>query len=160
LAESTTREDLYILLEELSQHKLVIVSDGLCNHLAWADGVVFKGPLYDREVLFALRVNTAAYIHGHSVGGTNPSLIEAVGAGNLVFAFDVPFNREVLEEYGKYFSDCVDLQELFHKFEAGTLDLDSENQVQFYNKILQKKYNWDVIGSSYHDAFRELELGT
>ncbi|WP_181703826.1 DUF1972 domain-containing protein [Chthonobacter albigriseus] len=55
--------------------------------------VVFPGAIYDRTVLRALRSHCRAYIHGHTVGGTNPSLVEAVGAGNAVIAHDNHFNR-------------------------------------------------------------------
>ena len=54
------------------------------------------GSLWDQQVLDALYANCAAYLHGHSVGGTNPSLLRAMGAGTPVVAIDVAFNREVL----------------------------------------------------------------
>lgn len=61
------------------------------------------GTVYDREKLTCLRSHAFAYMHGHSVGGTNPSLLEAMGCGNLVFAHDNPFNRETLGSCGLFF---------------------------------------------------------
>jgi glycosyltransferase involved in cell wall biosynthesis len=70
--------------------------------------VVFTGPIYDKPSLAALRFHSLAYLHGHQVGGTNPSLVEALGAGNAVIAHDNTFNRWVAGEAGLYFSDAVD----------------------------------------------------
>lgn len=61
------------------------------------------GSIYEEKVLDALRANCFAYIHGHEVGGTNPSLVEALGYGNAIIAFDVPFNREVAGDAAVYF---------------------------------------------------------
>ncbi len=73
-------------------------------------GVVFLGALYDRVVLDALRYHCLGYLHGHRVGGTNPSLVEAMSAGNAVIAHDNPYNRWVAGEGALYFrsSDDVD----------------------------------------------------
>jgi glycosyltransferase involved in cell wall biosynthesis len=65
--------------------------------------VRFVGAIYDKSVVQALRFHSAAYVHGHQVGGTNPSLVEALGAGNAVIAHDNRFNRWVLGEGALYF---------------------------------------------------------
>jgi glycosyltransferase involved in cell wall biosynthesis len=70
--------------------------------------VVFAGAIYDREVVAALRCHAALYLHGHQVGGTNPSLVEALGAGNAVLAHDNRFNRWVAGPAGAYFSGIED----------------------------------------------------
>jgi len=72
---------------------------------AASDEIVFPGAVYDRADVHALRFFSLAYVHGHQVGGTNPSLVEALGAGNAVVAHDNPFNRWVAGEAGRYFSD-------------------------------------------------------
>jgi glycosyltransferase involved in cell wall biosynthesis len=72
--------------------------------------VVMPGPIYDKEVLAALRFYSVAYLHGHQVGGTNPSLVEALGAGNAVIAHDNSFNRWVAGDAGLYFLNEPDLQ--------------------------------------------------
>jgi glycosyltransferase involved in cell wall biosynthesis len=66
--------------------------------------VIFPGAIYDPHVLRALRFHAAAYCHGHSVGGTNPSLVEALAAGNAVIAHDNPYNRWVAGQAQLYFA--------------------------------------------------------
>ncbi len=68
--------------------------------------VQFVGAIYDRATVQALRYFCTAYIHGHQVGGTNPSLVEALGAGNAVVAHDNRFNRWVAGAGARYFSDA------------------------------------------------------
>jgi glycosyltransferase involved in cell wall biosynthesis len=65
--------------------------------------VRFLGAIYDKPVVQALRFHSAAYVHGHRVGGTNPSLVEALGAGNAVIAHDNRFNRWVAGPGARYF---------------------------------------------------------
>lgn len=67
--------------------------------------VAFPGAIYEKTVVQALRFHARAYLHGHQVGGTNPSLVEALGAGNAVIAHDNPFNRWVAGPDQLYFSD-------------------------------------------------------
>lgn len=67
------------------------------------------GTVYDRVKLTCLRYHSFAYLHGHSVGGTNPSLLEAMGCGNLIIAHDNSFNRETLGACGIYFSNVSEL---------------------------------------------------
>jgi glycosyltransferase involved in cell wall biosynthesis len=68
--------------------------------------VRFVGAIYDKTVVQALRFHSAAYVHGHQVGGTNPSLVEALGAGNAVIAHDNRFNRWVVGEGAMYFNSA------------------------------------------------------
>jgi glycosyltransferase involved in cell wall biosynthesis len=67
--------------------------------------VRFLGAIYDKPVIQALRAHSLAYVHGHRVGGTNPSLVEALGAGNAVIAHDNRFNRWVAADAAHYFAD-------------------------------------------------------
>lgn len=74
---------------------------------AASDEVVFAGAVYQPQVTQALRLHAVAYLHGHTVGGTNPSLVEALGCGNPVIAHDNKYNRGVAEDAGLYFVDHV-----------------------------------------------------
>jgi len=74
---------------------------------AASDEVIFPGAIYDLATLAALRLHGQAYLHGHRVGGTNPSLLEAMGAGNAVIAHDNKFNRWVAGAGALYFSDTA-----------------------------------------------------
>lgn len=82
--------------ETIAYHRAVMA--------AASDEVKFVGAIYDKALVQALRFHSAAYVHGHQVGGTNPSLVEALGAGNAVIAHDNRFNRWVAGEGALYFS--------------------------------------------------------
>ena len=75
---------------------------------AASDEVVFPGAIFDQAVVGALRVFTCVYVHGHQVGGTNPSLVEAMAAPAPVLARDNRFNRWVAGEGARYFTDETD----------------------------------------------------
>lgn len=81
-------------------HKLVLRAGG--------PEVRFLGPIYDKDVIAALRYHSRFYIHGHRVGGTNPSLVEALGAGCAILCHDNRFNRWVAGDGARYFSDADD----------------------------------------------------
>jgi glycosyltransferase involved in cell wall biosynthesis len=82
---------------------------------AASDEVVFLGAVYDKARVEALRFHSLVYLHGHQVGGTNPSLVEALGAGNAVIAHDNRFNRWVAGEGARYFSTADDLVEVLQQ---------------------------------------------
>ena len=71
---------------------------------AASDEVVFPGAVYETELIRSLRYYARFYLHGHKVGGTNPSLVEALGAGSAIIAHDNPFNRWVAGSENRYFS--------------------------------------------------------
>jgi rhamnosyltransferase len=88
--------------------------------------VVFLGGIYDRRLLMAIRRYCYAYIHGHEVGGTNPSLVEALSCNNAVLALNTPFNIEVLGDAGLYFGkDPADLKRQIKYLEANNIIIDS-----------------------------------
>ena len=78
---------------------------------AASDEVIFPGAIFDKCVVQALRFHARAYMHGHTVGGTNPSLVEALWAGSPVIAHDNPFNRWTAADAGLYFSDAGECEE-------------------------------------------------
>ncbi|MGH9606785.1 MAG: DUF1972 domain-containing protein [Terracidiphilus sp.] len=77
----------------------------------------FLGTIFDRRKLQALRFHCQVYLHGHSVGGTNPSLLEAMGCGNLIVAHNNCFNRETLGNYGLFFENVNELIGIVNSFE-------------------------------------------
>src|SRR5713101_3173416 len=88
-----------------------------------SDRVLFTGPVYDTARVQALRFFCRAYLHGHSVGGTNPSLLEAMGCGNVVIANDNPFNREVLGGSGLFFSTTKEVSAGIDSVDSGKADI-------------------------------------
>ena len=112
----------------------------------------FIGPVYDGDELQALRYHCRAYIHGHSVGGTNPSLLEAMGCSNLIIAHDNRFNREVLQDAGLYFLTPQDICSTIGNIDSGLIDVDGF-QTSAKNRALLF-YSWDRITTSYEQLFR------
>ncbi len=74
-----------------------------------SDEVLFAGPIYDRAKVEAIRFHAAFHLHGHTVGGTNPSLVEALAAGNPILAHDNPYNRWVARDAALYFTTPDDI---------------------------------------------------
>ena len=81
-------------------------------------GVRVGGPIYDRNLLFLLRRNACSYVHGHTVGGINPAILESLSTGTPVLARDTIYNREVLEDAGRYFDGRESLSSLLAEVEA------------------------------------------
>lgn len=82
-----------------------------------SDEVVFLGSIYEKGVVDALRFHAAGYLHGHTVGGTNPSLVEALAAGNPVIAHDNSYNRWVAEDAAVYFTSEADVADHLDYFQ-------------------------------------------
>lgn len=80
---------------------------------AASEDVIFPGGIYDAATVGAIRYYAALYVHGHSVGGTNPSLVEAMGAGASVLAHNNPFNQWVAGPGAHYFSSDIDCAQAF-----------------------------------------------
>jgi glycosyltransferase involved in cell wall biosynthesis len=111
------------------------------------EGIRFIGPVYDAAALTALRRGAWAYLHGHSVGGTNPSLLEAMACANFVIAHDNPFNREVLGEHALYFSTPSDLSTLLQGFSS--LNHTRSRHQQAVSNRVQTAYSWSSVIGAY-----------
>jgi glycosyltransferase involved in cell wall biosynthesis len=112
-----------------------------------SDRIRFAGTLFDRDRLNALRYYARAYFHGHSVGGTNPSLLEAMACSNLVIAHDNPFNREVLGDSGLHWSTCDDLASIVSAVDG--LRVNAEVRGRKASEIVRSRYQWDHIADVY-----------
>lgn len=113
------------------------------------DAVRCLGAVYDPEVLGALRKHCAAYLHGHTVGGTNPSLLEAMGAGAYCIAHDNPYNRETLGETGAYFRGTRDLAARLDRL-VGTGE-DAAHAGRQARRRAEQHYHWGGIARAYLD---------
>lgn len=113
------------------------------------------GGVWDQQLLDQLYTGALIYHHGHSVGGTNPSLLRAIGAGTAVDAFDVSFNREVLGEAGRYWSDADDVAGLVDSAEA-----DPAAQLERGARSLERArlYDWDEVADRYEALARRLAV--
>jgi len=120
--------------------------------------VRFLGHVSNEEHVKELHCNAYAYVHGHSMGGTNPSLLKALGCGNCVVALRTPFNEEVLRDYGIFFER--DASDLAAKLEH----LDANPQVaEAYRRRaperIRQAYTWDKITDQYQELFLQLAAG-
>lgn len=107
-------------------------------------------PIYDQTILDQLRSNCKVYVHGHSAGGTNPSLVEAMFLGLPILAFDVEYNRETTANQALgYFQDTEQLSKLIVGLEKHTLAASGKEM----NGIAQHRYTWKIITEKYKSVF-------
>lgn len=116
----------------------------------------FVGAIYEQEKLLALRYYCAAYFHGHSVGGTNPSLLEAMGCGNLIIAHDNVFNREVIGEIGMYFQSETDIPALVDAVENYDVSTRSKLSASSMARI-KAFYTWELIVEKYTNLLTQTD---
>jgi len=113
-----------------------------------SERVRLLGGVYDTAKLHSLRVHAAAYLHGHSVGGTNPSLLEALACGSPVIAHDNPFNREVAQGVADYFQTPAQLAQCLQRLAARSRD-DLASLRQGARDIIASRYTWDGVTEAY-----------
>lgn len=115
--------------------------------------IKFVGTVYDQELLMKIRENAYAYFHGHEVGGTNPSLLEALGCTDMNLLLDVGFNREVAEEAALYWTKRPgDLAKLIDKADQLTASQIAELGVRATQRI-KDAYSWQFIADEYEKLF-------
>jgi len=116
--------------------------------------IIFTGGIYDLKQLNNLRYFSTYYFHGHSVGGTNPSLLEAMASKSFIIAHGNEFNEAILEEDAFYFTDSTSLATLLNK---PVIDAQSRTKAIENNfRKVQNIYNWDLIADQYEELFRKL----
>jgi glycosyltransferase involved in cell wall biosynthesis len=120
------------------------------------DRIRFLGGIYDKELLDQLYGNCRTYIHGHSVGGTNPSLLRAMGAGAPVLAFDCEFNREVTDNQALFWSSADQLTQLFDDIADGELDEDLASFSASGQQRVAEHYQWDAVTDAYEGVIQRM----
>jgi glycosyltransferase involved in cell wall biosynthesis len=119
--------------------------------------ILFPGAVWDQELLNALYHHAFTYLHGHSVGGTNPSLLRAIGAGTHVIHYDVDFNSEIVGRHGHAFLEPADVAVAVEDAEA------RPEQVLANGAALREeaaaRFDWDVVAADYLRLARRLEAG-
>lgn len=150
---SSTRRKLLLVgpcisPEYLSRLKLLVNKD---------PRIILAGPIYDPTIKMMLRWNCAAYLHGHMVGGTNPSLLEALSAGNVIIGTDVEFNREVIGDDKKlpalYFQpDPLSIAKAIDRADPELMSLRERARVWGPARI-REAYNWPDIIKGYESLF-------
>ncbi len=114
---------------------------------AAGDNTIFPGAIYDEKVVQALRHHTRLYVHGHQVGGTNPSLVEALGCGSPVLAHDNQFNRWVAQNAAEFFDGS---EQCLHQL---NILLDDNNKISSMRKASYDRHHaaftWDQVFAEY-----------
>ena len=100
-----------------------------------------------------IRENAYAYIHGHEVGGTNPSLLEGLSSTNLNLVYGVKFNKEVARDAALYWKKKEgNLELLINRVES--LDIIKKSELgNLAKEYIQKNYNWDDVANNYIKTF-------
>jgi glycosyltransferase involved in cell wall biosynthesis len=112
-----------------------------------SDEVVFVGSIYDKAEVEALRFHSAMYLHGHTVGGTNPSLVEAMAAGNPVLAHDNPYNRWVAQDGAVYFTTEDDVARHLDELLASPTRLEQMRSASLSR--YESEFTWERVAGQY-----------
>ena len=142
-----------------TKRKLVVVGPVMGTRfvqklLKMSNGQVrFVGGVYNKAALNTLRKESFAYIHGHEVGGTNPSLLESMAAGSPIIALDVPFNKEVAENAALYFRDDKELAQRIRWLENNPLRCRTMGTQA--RAIALREYSAEKVVNGYAEAIRK-----
>lgn len=150
-----------LILNAFSQTDFPLVFVGNWNRSAYGKNVREKyrhnknmkllDAIYDQEQLDSLRSNCSLYVHGHSVGGTNPSLVEAMNLGLACIVFDVDYNRETTENKAIYFNDVQGLLSQIDSLRADPSLAEAVKEDML--KISKSRYQWRTIVEKYATTF-------
>lgn len=108
-------------------------------------------PIYDQSKLDVLRGNAHVYVHGHSAGGTNPSLVEAMYLGLPIIAFSVSYNRVTTENKAWYFKNKSELKFIIESSTPEQLRFIGDSMLE----IAKRRYNWKLIANKYKSLINE-----
>ena len=111
------------------------------------DNIEIIDPIYDIDKLSVLRSSCSFYVHGHSAGGTNPSLVEMMHFGKIIFCFDCNYNRATTEDEAGFFADSGVLVELIQSYKKA-------DNGQSMLEIAQRRYTWDIVRKQYFDVMK------
>ena len=129
------------------------------THFTKDDRICFAGTVYDEQLLQRIRENAYGYLHGHEVGGTNPSLLEALLATKLNLLCQVGFNQEVGGEAAFYWTkEKGDLAALIDRSDA--IEPEERNRMGAMAKErMNRLYSWERIIKQYEEVFQEVYVG-
>ncbi|MEO7213479.1 DUF1972 domain-containing protein [Mucilaginibacter sp.] len=114
--------------------------------------IQFKGSIFDNTAVRSLQNNSYLYFHGHSVGGTNPSLLEAMASEALIAAHDNPFNKSVLSSDAFYFNNAAEVRNLVENVQRHDIE---KTMVKNNLHKIQYQFNWEKIIDEYEEFIME-----
>ncbi len=153
--------NVHVVLEAFSKldaHALVMVGNWnyseygrtLRAQYASCGNLFLLDPIYDLGKLKTLRSRASSFVHGHSAGGTNPSLVEAMHFGKAIFAFDCNYNRSTTEDQALFFSDSESLRNLI----VGLDDKAAETVGCAMQEIANRRYTWHIVADQYFSLLK------
>lgn len=156
VARIEPENNIALILQAFSETNCPLVMVGNWNYSAYGKElrhtygrfphIHLLDPIYDQRQLDVLRSNCKWYVHGHTAGGTNPSLVEAMYLGLNILAFDVNYNRETTENQAYYFHSAHNLQELIRQLQQGLIP---ENK-SVMKEIAFRRYTWSIVSEKYN----------
>ena len=160
VARIEPENNIHVMLESFAHmpdRQLVLVGNWkknrygaeLLNQFKDYKNIKMFDPIYEKKEINLLRSNCKVYIHPHSVGGTNPSLVEAMYLGLPIMAFDVIYNRMTTENKALYFKDVESLCSLVEQIDDGKLKMIAIDM----DEISNRRYLWETISKKYVDLY-------
>lgn len=150
-------EEIIAAYENQREATLVLIANvntklynELSSRIEQAQNIIFNGPIYDKKELAFLKTNCRYYIHGHSVGGTNPSLLEALAGGCNILIHDNDFNKDVIGKYGKTWSDQMELESLILK------NAKRSTTIAEQKKYCAERFDWKLIAEKHLALFEKV----
>jgi glycosyltransferase involved in cell wall biosynthesis len=148
--------NVHVILDAFSTAKLNLIFVGnwqasdygrdLLQRYSNASNTELLDPIYDLDALAFYRKNCDVYVHGHSAGGTNPSLVEMMHFDKPIVAFDCVYNRATMEDKGLYFSSASSLSQIVN-------ESDFRNDGAKLGDIARRRYTWSVVRAQYRKLF-------
>lgn len=159
VARIEPENNIHLMLEafaSMPDKQLVLVGNwhkneygkGLLKQYVDCKNIKMLTPIYEPKEINLLRSNCKLYIHPHSVGGTNPSLVEAMFLGLPIIAFDVVYNRATTEEKALYFKDAKSLADMIVNKEPQFTQVAKDMK-----EIADRRYRWEVIAKKYSELY-------
>jgi glycosyltransferase involved in cell wall biosynthesis len=124
----------------------------LMKEFATSPNILFTKDIFDQNILGNLRYFSKAYFHGHSAGGTNPSLLEAMAAGAFIIAHNNKFNRIILKDNALYFNNELDITNILLA-EKNWINK-KESFIEENLKTIEQSYQWEDVTNKYEDLFK------
>lgn len=152
--------NVHLILEAFAESKLKLKFVGNWNASFYGQklkekyskysNITILDPIYDLETLSVLRSDCVLYVHGHSAGGTNPSLVEMMHFGKPIFCFDCSYNRATTEDTALYFGNVKELFGLINQFDISVGEPAVASKMV---EIANRRYTWSIVKKQYLDLF-------
>jgi glycosyltransferase involved in cell wall biosynthesis len=154
--------NIHVILEAFVNNKIPLIivgnwtyskyGENLRNKYKSFSNIQMLDAIYDQVILDELRNNCLIYIHGHSVGGTNPSLVEAMNLGLAVVAFNVPFNIVTTENEALFFKNSAELIQILNNIIENKINLNNIRNKMY--EIAARRYVWEIVTNKYAKLFQ------